>query len=87
MGGLTLPYIPLGRENLRPHSNFQAMGPGELNFQISSLIGEYLKAYGESYAVFNDIVGVLECAKMELWRRKVGPYEQVKLEENGDVYE
>jgi len=31
-------------------------------------------------------VGVLECAKMELYRRVAAPYEDKKKEENGDVY-
>ena len=38
-----------------------------------------------SYQTYNDIVGVLDCAKMEIYRRLVAKYEDAKVEENGDV--
>jgi len=31
-------------------------------------------------------VGVLECAKLELYRRIAAPYEDEKIVETGDVY-
>jgi hypothetical protein len=42
--------------------------------------------HGQSYSIINDIVGVLECAKMEFYRRVAVPYEDKKRTENGDVY-
>lgn len=59
---------------------------GELNFVITSILCDYLNKYGLSYATINDIVGVLECAKIEFYRRIASPYEDKKIEENGDVY-
>ena len=41
---------------------------------------------GNSYATINDIIGALEGAKMEFYRRVVAPYEDEKIKENGDVY-
>ena len=38
------------------------------------------------YSEINSVIGVLECAKMELYRRIAAPYEDKKCEENGDVY-
>jgi len=38
------------------------------------------------YAHLNEVVGVLECAKLELYRRVVAPYEDQKMTESGDVY-
>lgn len=32
------------------------------------------------------MVGALESAKLELYRRKVSPYEDQKIEANGDVW-
>lgn len=32
------------------------------------------------------ILGVLECVKLELYRRVAAPYEDRKIEENGDVF-
>ena len=39
-----------------------------------------------NYALYNAVIGVLECAKMELYRRQISPYEDRKIAENGDVY-
>lgn len=60
---------------------------GELNYAITKLIDEYLKYKGGiRYSHLNEIVGVLECAKLELYRRIAAPYEDKKIDENGDVY-
>ncbi len=61
--------------------------PGELNFAITQLLKKYVKDHGKNYTTYNDIVGVLECAKMEFVRRLVNPYEDQKIQENGDVYD
>lgn len=83
-----MPYIdPRTREAVRPTSKFHAQHPGELNFQISTLCAEYLRRYGVSYAIVNEVIGALECAKMELYRRIAAPYEDTKIEQNGDVYD
>jgi hypothetical protein len=34
----------------------------------------------------DEVVGVLECAKLEIYRRIAAPYEDKKIVENGDVY-
>ena len=59
---------------------------GELNYAISMMIKEYVGTFGLSYSTLNEVVGVLECAKLEVYRRMVAPYEDTKIEENGDVY-
>ena len=60
---------------------------GELNYAITRLIDAYLKfCGGVRYKHINEAVGVLECAKLELYRRIAAPYEDTKIKENGDVY-
>ncbi len=59
---------------------------GELNFLITMQVLDYLAQAGTSYATINSLIGVLECAKLELYRRVVAPYEDEKIKENGDVY-
>lgn len=39
----------------------------------------------ENYLTYQRKVGILECCKLELYRRGVAPYEEEKKEENGDV--
>jgi hypothetical protein len=57
---------------------------GELNYTITKLCIDYLVE--RDYDEFNEVVGVLECVKQEFYRRMVAPYEDKKIEENGDVY-
>lgn len=59
---------------------------GQLNYQVTSLVLAYLKENGTSYGTINAAIGVLECAKLELYRRIAAPYEDKKIAENGDVY-
>jgi hypothetical protein len=61
--------------------------PGELNFAITVLVDVYLEDKGEiRYAHLNEVVGAIDCAKLELYRRVAAPYEDEKIAENGDVY-
>ena len=62
------------------------VNPGHLNYAITSLINQYYKDTGPSYVAINDIIGSLECAKAEFYRRVAVPYEEEKIKENGDVY-
>ena len=80
-----MPYI---RQELRERLEDGELpdNEGELNYVITGLLDDYLSAYGLNYTNLNALVGVLECAKLELYRRIVSPYEDEKLETNGDVY-
>lgn len=59
---------------------------GELNYCITKLIDHYLTSHGKNYTNINEAIGVLECAKLELYRRIASPYEDIKIQQNGDVY-
>ena len=83
-----MPYIkdPEIRDGLlggiiRPHD------AGELNFVLTSLCHEYLKYKGVNYKSINEVIGVLDCTKMELYRMIAAPYEDKKRLENGAVSE
>jgi hypothetical protein len=41
--------------------------------------------YPPKYFNYNRAIGVLECIKLEFYRRMVGPYEDIKIKEAGDV--
>lgn len=58
---------------------------GDLNYVITKLCLAYVEQHGKSYHTLNDITGALECAKLEFNRRLIGPYEDSKIKENGDV--
>lgn len=60
---------------------------GELNYAITRLVDDYLiQKGGVRYRHLNEVIGALECAKLELYRRIAAPYEDQKLNESGDVY-
>lgn len=81
-----MPYIKQGDRKFL-NKNHQPTDAGELNYLITKLVLDYVHAYEEpSYGAWNEVIGVLECAKQELYRRHVGPYEERKRLENGDVY-
>ena len=56
---------------------------GELNYVLTKIL---LGCRPETYADYNGLVGVLECVKLELYRRMVAPFEDSKKKENGEVY-
>lgn len=79
-----MPYVETHRRRLLDLGN-DPRTPGELNYVITRIVAEYL-GMNARYSSFNEAIGVLECAKQELYRRVVSPYEDRKLSENGDVY-
>lgn len=80
-----MPYIPEERREALKKS-LAPLKAGELNYLFTYIINNYLTINLESYQSYNDIVGALEGSKLELYARKVRPYEDKKKEENGDVY-
>ena len=55
---------------------------GELNYVVTKLLKEI---YPLRYFHINKAIGVLECAKLEYYRRVAAPYEDTKIQESGDV--
>jgi hypothetical protein len=89
-----MPYISQQRRQLYDEAiaalaaKFDADTPGgDINYIITRLLVHWIRKRGLSYAVLADAVGVMETAKLELYRRVVDPYEDRKIEENGDVYD
>lgn len=77
-----MPYI---KQERREEAKFTPMTAGELNYSLTTFVLRYLGPH-PNYERFNAVIGVLESAKLELYRRAVSPYENQKILENGDVY-
>lgn len=60
------------------------LSAGDLNYIISRLIWLCFDL-DPSYANANTLMGVLTGVQSEFYRRKVASYEDIKLEENGDL--
>lgn len=80
-----MPYIP---EHVRSTAAVAPETPGDLNYAITITLKRYLDRWqgNYSYKDLNDILGAIEGAKLEFYRRVVVPYEDKKMEQNGDVY-
>jgi hypothetical protein len=85
-----MPYI--NKQNRNKFSDFTATmekleitSSGELNYLITMLTHRFLNQKPESYSMYNDAIGALEGAKLELYRRHIASYENDKIKENGDV--
>ena len=58
---------------------------GDMNYLITSLLYKFSTKTAPNYKKYNEIIGVLECSKLEFYRRLVSEYEDKKIQENGDV--
>ena len=88
-----MPYIPKDQREHIYNEEIGYMFPGkvmrsgELNYAFSVLINEYMRRFGfTGYSAMNDVLGALEGAKQEFYRRVMVPYEDEKAQVNGDVY-
>ncbi len=81
-----MPYIKPSRRHEISIIGAAPETPGELNYYLTTAINDYKITQKLSYQTINDILGALEGAKLEFYRRVVVPYENTKMAENGDVY-
>ena len=56
---------------------------GHINYVVTVLLKNLYDP--PKYSRYNKAIGVLECIKLEFYRRMVSPYEDIKIKENGDV--
>jgi len=56
---------------------------GNLNYAITKLLSMVYSS--PSYREINDAIGMLECCKLEYYRKVAVPYESQKEVENGEV--
>jgi len=80
-----MPYITK-EQRKAVDGGHRPMSPGELNYAITTQCLNFLDQYGHNYTDYNAVIGALECAKLEFYRRLVGPYEDIKIRANGDIY-
>lgn len=86
-----MPYVKTReRDRLQPLAdlilNTQINTAGNLQYLIAILTKSFMIGKEKKYQDHNDIMGALDGAAREYYRRKVAPYEQEKIKDNGDVY-
>jgi hypothetical protein len=87
-----MPYITkerrdeIGEELATKQRNWTPENAGDLNYLVTRFISNYLQEKGLKYANLNEMIGALECCKLELYRLIGAPYEDEKMDDNGPVY-
>ncbi len=82
-----MPYIPEVDRYHVPLPRFSEINTaGKLNYLLSRICSLYLKQAGVCYLTLHDVVGVLRDVATEIERRFVGPYEDSKRKQNGEVF-
>ena len=83
----TMPYIKnrVSLDKILDELATYITSDGDLTYCFYRLC--LIKAHdkGHSYDTWKSLVGVLECTKLELYRREIALYETKKIIENGDV--
>ena len=77
-----MPYIP--NSERQKVSDGKLPHAGAFNYAVHQLIDQYFDQHNRNYQSVNDIIGALDCVKMELYRRMVADYEEIKILQNGD---
>jgi len=55
---------------------------GTLNYILYKVAKQTCTSYGD----WSRFIAELECCKLEIYRRQLGPYEQEAIKRNGDIY-
>lgn len=84
-----MPYIPKNRrevfDSYLEKIAKELENEGELNYCIYKLSSLLIEKIGESYHNLSLCSSAMEHAKMEWYRRRLVPYEDKKIKENGDI--
>lgn len=83
-----MPYI-LGSQRARvePRAGGPATNAGELTYQLTRLLVNYLQGTGLKFVHIAECLGALSATQLEFYDRVVRPYEDTKIKENGDCYD
>ena len=81
-----MPYLA-EEDKLRLNNTNEPRTSGDLNYLFMKKIEQFLVINGEKYSTFNEVIGALECCKLEIYSRQIRPYEDDKIRINGDVFQ
>lgn len=84
-----MPYIPKERQQQLPTRFFELLPDeptaGDMNYLFTRIAHEYIERRGLRYAHLNDVLGALDGASKEFYRRVAAQYENKAIGKNGDV--
>jgi hypothetical protein len=83
-----MPYIPKINRQILDERKVQDVGStctvGDLTYVLYTIVTDYFNS-NMRYQTGAEILGALEAAKQEFYRRQLGPYEDSKIADNGDI--
>jgi hypothetical protein len=85
-----MPYIKMEERDRLDRTSLEELGKhiktvGELTYCLYKLLLDYRKWEHPSYALLSESMAAAECAKLEFYHRWLRNYEEMKIEENGDI--
>lgn len=80
-----MPYISESRKDAIDRGHMLPSEIGDLTYLFYRESLHYMNRKGESFTNYAHVIGALACTALELYRRRVAVYEEVKRSENGDV--
>ncbi|MBU1003666.1 MAG: hypothetical protein KKE73_14220 [Proteobacteria bacterium] len=84
-----MPYITQDRREVFDEALAQLAAEvgnqGELNYCIYKLSTLIIERIGPSYEKLSMCSSAMEHAKLEWYRKRLSPYEDVKIRDNGDI--
>lgn len=89
-----MPYISKEQREALEHRTPEDVG--ELTYELTAVVLRYLRKMTAirtgvspcptSFQDYAEVLGALEATKLELYRREIAPYEDIKVAVNGDVF-
>lgn len=80
-----MPYIPKGQKD-KLDKGASPENVGELTYVLYKTCLDYIDGQAPArFECYAGVLGALESTKAELYRRRIAPYEDAKILENGDV--
>ncbi len=80
-----MPHINESLKNALDGNHIKPSEAGHLTYVFYREGLQYMNRKGESFSNYCHVIGALVCAGLELYRRKISPYEEKAIAKNGSA--
>lgn len=80
-----MPYVNFDDRGKIATTIPDGLSAGQINFIIADIMDQFIGP-APNYDRINAAIGIMECCKLELYRRIAVPFEDKKMLQNGDVF-
>lgn len=82
-----MPYLEESVKEALDSGLIKMSEPGHLTYRLYKCCLDYIAIRGKRFFSVCEVMGALTCCALEFYRRIIAPYEDKKIQENGDVGE